>query len=77
MLLHTIQPLSLVFYRPEGQSYTYRQMHNGYLQGIQNRDGSFTLSRLISTDPGLYLDPRYFPGAVVPPGKLPPARRRP
>ena len=67
MVLHTVLPLPLVLWRPEGQTYAYRRVHNGYLQGVQNRDGSFTLSRLVSTDPSLYLDPRYFPGAVLPP----------
>ena len=65
MVLYTNQPLDLVLYRPERAAYEYRRVHNSVLEGVCGADGSFSVSRLISTDPRMYLDPRYAPGATL------------
>ena len=64
MILHTIIPLEQVFSQPMNVTYEYRPMHNGYLQGIHS-DGVFTVSRVISTNPRDYLDPRFAPGSTL------------
>lgn len=35
----------------------------GFLEGVRQEDGSFLITRLISTDPAAYLDPALEPGA--------------
>lgn len=61
MILHTIIPLEQVIGNTDSVEYSYKGMHNSYIQGV-NSNGKFTISRLISTDPHLYLDPRFEPG---------------
>lgn len=56
MILHTIIPPEQIFPGGENAAYEYQELHNSYIQGV-NIDGKFTVSRLISTDPRLYLDP--------------------
>lgn len=64
MILHSIIPPEAVMYVEEPIEYETRQLPNGYIQGV-NSNGKFTVSRLISTDPSLYLDPRYAPGSTL------------
>ncbi|GKH46124.1 MULTISPECIES: YlzJ-like family protein [Anaerotruncus] len=64
MILHTIIPPEQIFPGGENAAYEYQELHNSYIQGV-NIDGKFTVSRLISTDPRLYLDPRYAPGGQL------------
>lgn len=64
MILHSIVPPEAVMYAEEPIQYETRQLPNGYIQGV-NSNGKFTVSRLISTDPSLYLDPRYAPGSIL------------
>ncbi len=66
MILHSIVPLEQIFPSDGGLEYSYRKAHNSYIQGVKSA-GRFTVSRLISTDPRLYLDPHYTPGAQMPP----------
>ncbi len=61
MILHTIIPLDQIMQQSDPVEYEYREMHNTYIQGV-NSNGKFTISRLISTNPRLYLDPHYAPG---------------
>lgn len=61
MILHTIIPPEQIFPGDNSAAYEYRELHNSYIQGV-TIGGKFTISRLISTDPKLYLDPRYAPG---------------
>lgn len=65
MFLYTLVPAECFLEQPETVQQAPRQLHNGasILEG-RVVDGAFTVSRLISTDPKLYLDPRYTPGAV-------------
>ncbi|WP_303790606.1 YlzJ-like family protein [Anaerotruncus colihominis] len=64
MILHTIIPPEQIFPGDAPQGSECRRMHNNFIQGV-NMNGIFTVSRLISTDPKLYLDPRYAPGGRV------------
>lgn len=60
MFLHTIVPPQMIF-DSDGTQYEYKRVKNSLVQGVA-RDGRFTVERLISTDPSMYLDPRYSPG---------------
>lgn len=64
MILHTNQPLDQILWQPNTSVYEYRQLHNSYIEGVQN-GGEFTVSRLISTDPHMYLDSRFAPGRTL------------
>lgn len=61
MLLHSIAAFEQVFPPPPGATVSYKPVHGGMVEGMCE-NGSFTVSRLISTDPRAYLDPRYAPG---------------
>ena len=45
---------------------TWLEVPGGFLQGMQGENG-LTVTRLVSTDPALYLNPQYQPGAVYQP----------
>lgn len=73
MLLHTIVPFEAIFGSPgqagalpsDTASPAGRECR--VPGGLLELDGNGRVSRLISTDPRLYLDPRYAPGAGVAP----------
>lgn len=66
MLLYTIMPLEAIF--PPGEPQTeFRQIKGGYVE-LNRNDGELQVSRLISTDPSLYLHgpqpgDKYHPGS--------------
>ena len=60
MILHTIIPPEQIFPGDAPRGGECRRMHNNFIQGV-NMNGVFTISRLISTDPKMYLNPRYAP----------------
>lgn len=64
MVLYTIAPPEHVFYSAENTQYEYRRVNHSLVQGVA-RDGRFTVERLISTDPSMYLNPRYSPGGRI------------
>lgn len=65
MVIHSIiDPLEMME-RPKDGS-VWRQVSGGFLQGVPGENG-LTVTRLVSTDPALYLDPLYQPGAVYSP----------
>ena len=64
MILHTIIPPEQIFLGDAPRGGECRRMHNNFIQGV-NMNGVFTISRLISTDPKMYLDPRYAPGGRI------------
>lgn len=64
MILHSIIPPEAVMSVDEPIEYETRKMPSGYVQGV-NTNGKFTVCRLISTDPSLYLDPKYAPGSIL------------
>lgn len=61
MFLHTIVPPEQIFPANGGEAYEYQNLHNSIVQGVRE-NGGFTVRRLISTDPAMYLDPRFAPG---------------
>lgn len=61
MILHTIVPIDQLHIKEEDSPYEYRTADGMVLQGIEE-NGKFTISRVISTDPKKYLDPRLLPG---------------
>lgn len=65
MFLYTIVPVECIVEQSPSRGEELQQLHNGadILEG-RVVDGEFTVSRLISTDPRLYLDSRYAPGTV-------------
>ncbi len=63
MILHTIVPLEQVFSQPAPE-YRYRQMNNSYIEERREGDG-YVISRVLSTNPRMYLNPNYQPGAVM------------
>lgn len=66
MLLYTIVPTQQLLMGGLAETppeYELRQMHNSFIQGTQCGN-DFRISRLISTDPRLYLDPRLAPGEL-------------
>ena len=64
MILHTIIPPEQIFPGDAPRGGECRRMHNNFIQGV-NMNGVFTISRLISTDPKMYLNPRYAPGRRI------------
>ena len=64
MILHTIIPPEQIFPGDAPRGGECRRMHNNFIQGV-NMNGVFTISRLISTDPKMYHDPRYAPGGRI------------
>lgn len=61
MILHSVLPPEAVFPECRKDAYEYKPFQNGYIQCRHSGDG-YTVSRLISTDPRLYLDARFTPG---------------
>ncbi len=65
MVIHSIiDPLEML--EKTEDSSVWRQVPGGFLQGMQGENG-LTVTRLVSTDPALYLNPQYQPGAVYQP----------
>lgn len=65
MVIHSIiDPLEML--EKTEDSSVWRQVPGGFLQGMQRENG-LTVTRLVSTDPALYLNPQYQPGAVYQP----------
>lgn len=65
MFLYTTVPAELIMQQPDSMEYQYRQAHNSFIQGVE-MNGNFTISRLISTNPRMFLDPRFAPGCQLP-----------
>jgi hypothetical protein len=65
--MYTIVPLDVVFHQPDAvkvpQELTYRGQR--VLAEQLPEPGRFRLVQLISTDPSLYLDPAFQPGAII------------
>lgn len=64
MFLYTIVPPEQIFSQPVKSNCYYLQVKNSFVQGVQQGD-RMVVSRLISTDPHMYLDPQYAPGNLV------------
>lgn len=62
MVIHSIiDPLEIMERKSDPS--VWQQVPGGLIQGIAGENG-LTVTRLVSTDPAMYLDPRYQPGAA-------------
>ena len=64
MILHSIVPIDYILPAENTVEYSYKRVNNSYIQGTKS-EGKFTVTRLISTDPKMYLDPHYNPGQTL------------
>lgn len=68
MILYTIVPLEVVFGKQQ-QNTDFRRFEMDYLgrrvEVIVDESGRYRISRVISTSPNAYLDPRLQPGMVI------------
>ncbi len=64
MLIHSVTPIHYLTEQPEYPALTMKQFSGGFLEGRETPQG-FMLSRLHSTDPGLYLKKEYAPGTEI------------
>lgn len=69
MVIHSIiDPMEMMERQNEPRG--LRRCRAGLVQGVLGNRG-LTVARLVSTDPAMYLDPRYQPGAVYRLGQVP------
>ena len=76
MIIHSVAPLDALLPRRELPETTTLPCRGGYVEGILSAQG-LTISRLISTDPALYLDARLQPGEIYPIGPTSPGSSQP
>lgn len=77
MILYSVEPLDRIFPTREHER-EFLEFEGGTLEGYRE-NGHFTVTSLISTDPGLFLDEKFSPGATLTYGKdgrAPDPRRR-
>jgi len=69
MYLYTIEPLDRIFPYDEdkGSALSVQLSSNSIVQGHRSEADThqMVVDRIISTDPKLYLDKRYRPGAII------------
>lgn len=65
MLIHSITPLPLLLPPAESPPLEMLPLGGALLEGHKTPEG-FSVSRLVSTNPADYLDPRYAPGSICP-----------
>lgn len=61
ILIHSIVPPEKIFENKYSPQIETREINGGFVELLKNEQG-FTVSRLISTDPKMYLDEKYEPG---------------
>ncbi len=71
MLIHSVTPLEYLMPPPPMGHMECMAFGGGYVQGYRT-DKGLEVSRVISTDPAVYLDPQLQPGAVLDPAALAP-----
>lgn len=64
MFLYTIAAPQQIFPADPNAAYCYKSFHTHIVEGNE-QNGQFIVSRLISTDPALYLNPRFSPGGEL------------
>lgn len=67
MILYSVEPLDRIFPAREHER-EFLEFEGGTLEGYRE-NGHFTVTSLISTDPGLFLDEKFKPGATLTYGK--------
>lgn len=68
-MIHSILPPE-AYLQSEPPKLCCMRCTHGFVFGSRDEEGHFILSRLISTDPSAYLDPRFCPGARISPEQL-------
>ena len=76
MIIHSVAPLDALLPRQELPETTALPCRGGCVEGVLSPRG-LTISRLISTDPALYLDARLQPGEIYPAGPTSPGSPQP
>ncbi|HHY51671.1 MAG TPA: hypothetical protein GX499_00305 [Clostridiales bacterium] len=66
MVIHSVMPYPFLMEQPEQPPSTVMEIQGGYLEGYHSPKG-FVASRLITTDPALYLKAEYAPGSIIHP----------
>lgn len=66
MILYTVMPLEAIFQEDEGGGYQDLIIGGVQLEVEQTAPGRGRITRIISTNPQDYLDPRWQPGTEVP-----------
>jgi len=69
MIIHSVTPLQMLSAQDPIQPQSMRRISGGYLEGYDTPEG-FQATRLMSTDPSLYLKNEYSPGSILPPADL-------
>lgn len=67
MILYTMMPKDLIFPPDEGDfGKQVEIVHDGIpVVAEKVQDTGYRIVRVLSTDPAHYLDPKYFPGAII------------
>ena len=66
MIIHSVTPIEYLIPPSKGPQMECMACGvNGFVEG-RSTDTGFQVTRLISTNPQDYLDPRYSPGSVLP-----------
>lgn len=65
MTLYTVMPLELVFEQPAGNDVPVEVESQGRRLLVQRSGQSWSVVRLLSTDPADFLDPRWQPGTTL------------
>lgn len=63
MIIHSIVPVDFLTEQPVLPVCTLKQFKGGMVEGIKTEQG-FVINRIISTDPSIYLNPKYAPGQI-------------
>lgn len=63
-MMYTVIPPELLEAQPSAPQAVCVKCPYGYVEGVRNGQGGVVVSRVISTDPAAYLDPRLAPGQV-------------
>lgn len=66
-MLYTIIPTNIIFSNEENLNYDYSEKTiDGQLAQVnKNSDGKYSLVRVITTDPNIYLNEKFQPGTQI------------
>ena len=69
MIIHSIlDPLEMM--QRNDPPRIWQQVPGGFVEGVMGENG-LSVTRLVSTDPAMYLDPRYQAGGICPARETP------
>lgn len=63
MIIHSVTPAWYLMEQPAAPTMEAVGFDGGYLEGVR-QGGDLLISRVISTDPAVYLKPEYAPGST-------------